>query len=305
MRKKTVVLLALALASWPSRSWPRRREPAGATARPWGARRPRSGFPPRRGGGGGRGGPGQSNVGGGGGDVPEPRGGRAHPDHDHHRSGPDRVARPVRPADRVPDQGQLTRPVRPGGPGVLLFGDNLVAEPGAFAYLLLKSPQRPERLFRRYKRRLARARLVGEENGRPGKQFATTEGHGESKRATDYRGNSPAGHILGFRLPGDAVRRLALQHGLPHDAELRGRRGPRPGDLLKAYKYYDKFEEGTNFKAWLFKIMKNTFINNYRKKKLTPHKIDFSEIEESYERIVLQKNAPDLIRIRRARSSRT
>jgi RNA polymerase sigma-70 factor (ECF subfamily) len=64
---------------------------------------------------------------------------------------------------------------------------------------------------------------------------------------------------------------------------------------LKAYKYYDKFEEGTNFKAWLFKIMKNTFFNNYRKKKLTPHKIDFSEIEESYERVI-QKNAPDLIR---------
>jgi RNA polymerase sigma factor (sigma-70 family) len=64
---------------------------------------------------------------------------------------------------------------------------------------------------------------------------------------------------------------------------------------LKAYKYYDKFEEGTNFKAWLFKIMKNTFINNYRKKKLTPHKIDFSEIEESYERVI-QKNAQDLIK---------
>jgi RNA polymerase sigma-70 factor (ECF subfamily) len=64
---------------------------------------------------------------------------------------------------------------------------------------------------------------------------------------------------------------------------------------LKAYKYYDKFEEGTNFKAWLFKIMKNTFINNYRKKKLTPHKIDFSEIEESYERVI-QKNAPDLLK---------
>lgn len=65
--------------------------------------------------------------------------------------------------------------------------------------------------------------------------------------------------------------------------------------FFKAYKYYDKFEEGTNFKAWLFKIMKNTFINNYRKKKLTPHKIDFSEIEESYERVI-QKNAPDLIK---------
>src|SRR5206468_12215740 len=33
----------------------------------------------------------------------------------------------------------------------------------------------------------------------------------------------------------------------------------------------------------------------YRKKKLTPHKIDFSEIEESYERVI-QKNAPDLIK---------
>ena len=65
--------------------------------------------------------------------------------------------------------------------------------------------------------------------------------------------------------------------------------------FFKAYKYYDKFEEGTNLKAWLFKILKNTFINNYRKKKLTPHKIDFSEIEESYERVI-QKNAPDLIK---------
>ena len=52
---------------------------------------------------------------------------------------------------------------------------------------------------------------------------------------------------------------------------------------LKAYRYYDKFEEGTNFKAWLFKIMKNTFINNYRKRQQSPAFSDFADIEESFE----------------------
>ena len=60
---------------------------------------------------------------------------------------------------------------------------------------------------------------------------------------------------------------------------------------FKAYKYYDKFEEGTNLKAWLFKILKNTFINNYRKKKLEPRSVDFAEIEDSFERIVRRDNA--------------
>ena len=50
---------------------------------------------------------------------------------------------------------------------------------------------------------------------------------------------------------------------------------------FKAYKYYDKFEEGTNLKAWLFKILKNTFINNYRKRKLEPRSVDFAEIESA------------------------
>jgi len=52
---------------------------------------------------------------------------------------------------------------------------------------------------------------------------------------------------------------------------------------LKAYKYYGRFTEGTNFKAWLFKIMKNTFINAYRKRKLQPPKVDFSEVHEGFE----------------------
>lgn len=35
--------------------------------------------------------------------------------------------------------------------------------------------------------------------------------------------------------------------------------------LLKAITYFDKFKEGTNLKGWLYTIMKNTFINNYRR----------------------------------------
>lgn len=52
---------------------------------------------------------------------------------------------------------------------------------------------------------------------------------------------------------------------------------------FKAYRHYDKFQEGTNFKAWLFKILKNSFINNYRKKQSRPLQTDFAEIEDAFE----------------------
>ena len=60
---------------------------------------------------------------------------------------------------------------------------------------------------------------------------------------------------------------------------------------LKAYKYYSRFVEGTNFKAWLFKIMKNTFINTYRKAKVQPPKVDFDEVQEGFEE-TLMENPP-------------
>lgn len=52
---------------------------------------------------------------------------------------------------------------------------------------------------------------------------------------------------------------------------------------MKAYRHYDKFQEGTNFKAWLFRILKNSFINNYRKEQNKPIRSDFAEIEDSFE----------------------
>lgn len=63
---------------------------------------------------------------------------------------------------------------------------------------------------------------------------------------------------------------------------------------LKAYKYYDKFQEGTNLKAWLFKIMKNTFINAYRKKQQVPPETDFGDIEESFESLVSEEVKRDI-----------
>ncbi len=55
--------------------------------------------------------------------------------------------------------------------------------------------------------------------------------------------------------------------------------------FLKAFRFFDKFEKGTNCKAWLFRIMKNTFINTYRKKTKEPDKVDYEEVENFYENI--------------------
>ena len=47
---------------------------------------------------------------------------------------------------------------------------------------------------------------------------------------------------------------------------------------LKAYRFIDKYKEGTNAKAWLFKILKNAYINQYRKKARRPVQVDYEEI---------------------------
>lgn len=55
--------------------------------------------------------------------------------------------------------------------------------------------------------------------------------------------------------------------------------------FLKGYRFFDKFESGTNCKAWLFRILKNTYINQYRKDKKEPDTIEYDTIEEFYDLI--------------------
>jgi len=51
---------------------------------------------------------------------------------------------------------------------------------------------------------------------------------------------------------------------------------------LKAYRFFDSYQPGTNAKAWLFRILKNTFINDFRKKSKLPIKVDYQEVETTY-----------------------
>ena len=55
--------------------------------------------------------------------------------------------------------------------------------------------------------------------------------------------------------------------------------------LLRAFRFFDQFEQGTNAKAWLFRIMKNSFINDYRKMSREPNKVDYDDIQNFYENI--------------------
>lgn len=52
---------------------------------------------------------------------------------------------------------------------------------------------------------------------------------------------------------------------------------------LRAFRFFDKFEPGTNCKAWLLTILRNLFINRYRQKRREPEMVDWEKIDQAYE----------------------
>src|SRR5712664_42262 len=86
---------------------------------------------------------------------------------------------------------------------------------------------------------------------------------------------------------------LALSHLDPlYSAALRLTKNERDAEdlvqdtCMRAFRFFDKFERGTNMKAWLFKILTNTFINRYRRKVKERNVVEGSERDAVHERFI-------------------
>jgi RNA polymerase sigma-70 factor, ECF subfamily len=73
-----------------------------------------------------------------------------------------------------------------------------------------------------------------------------------------------------------------------YSAALRMTRNPADAEdlvqetYLRAYRGFGGFQAGTNLKAWLYKILTNTYINIYRAKKRRPDEVDFDSAEDFF-----------------------
>jgi RNA polymerase sigma-70 factor (ECF subfamily) len=71
-------------------------------------------------------------------------------------------------------------------------------------------------------------------------------------------------------------------------AALRMTRNPTEAEdlvqetYLRAFRGFEGFQEGTNLKAWLYRILTNTYINFYRAKKRRPEQTELEDVEDLY-----------------------
>ena len=82
---------------------------------------------------------------------------------------------------------------------------------------------------------------------------------------------------------------LAMEHmSSLYSAAMRMTRNPADAEdlvqetYLKAYRGFGGFTEGTNLKAWLYRILTNTYINSYRAKQRRPDETDLDDVEDLY-----------------------
>jgi RNA polymerase sigma-70 factor (ECF subfamily) len=73
-----------------------------------------------------------------------------------------------------------------------------------------------------------------------------------------------------------------------YSAALRMTRNPSDAEdlvqetYLRAFRSFHQYTEGTNLKAWMYRILTNTFINSYRAKKRGPDVVDLEDVEDMY-----------------------
>jgi RNA polymerase sigma-70 factor (ECF subfamily) len=86
-----------------------------------------------------------------------------------------------------------------------------------------------------------------------------------------------------------AFEKEALPHAdILYNYALRMTNDPADADdlvqetFLKAFRFWDKYEQGTNIRAWLFRILKNSYINRYRKVSKEPDTVDYDEVQNFY-----------------------
>ena len=109
--------------------------------------------------------------------------------------------------------------------------------------------------------------------------------HSSSPVPHDPEGVSPVPETLEER--GERFEQEVLPYlDQLYSAALRMTRNPADAEDLvqetfaKAYASFHQFQQGTNLKAWLFRILTNTFINTYRKRQREPQRSGAEEVED-------------------------
>jgi RNA polymerase sigma-70 factor, ECF subfamily len=96
-------------------------------------------------------------------------------------------------------------------------------------------------------------------------------------------------HDLAKQTPDELFETQFLPHlDALYRAALSMTRNPQDADdlvqdtFLRAFQFIDKFQVGTNARAWLFRILTNLFINRYRRAKREPEKTSYDEMEDFF-----------------------